>query len=226
MNKFTKAIAAIMLMMIIVFSLVGCHSNTNHSSVSGKVNGHDFVDLGLPSGTLWATCNIGAEKPEDFGGYFAWGEINTKDTYNWTFYKYNPYSPLFGSQKWLQAENDAATVNWGDGWCTPDFSTWMELYQNTTNIWTIQNGVNGRLFSANNGRTLFLPASGKICDSDFGGERTNCYFGECGYYWTSALNTDKPRYAIGFYFDSTDYGVSAMHCRSEGRTIRPVHIAK
>lgn len=224
MNRFAKALAAIMLMMIFVFSSVGCHSKK--SSNSGKVNGHDYVDLELPSGTLWATCNVGAEKPEEFGSYFAWGEINTKNTYNWTSYKFNPYSPLFGSQKRLQAENDAATVNWGDGWCTPDFSIWMELYQNTTSVWTTQNGVNGRLFSSKNGQTMFLPATGKICDSDFGGKRLNCCFSESGYYWTSALNIDEPRHAIGFYFDSTVYSVSASHCRSEGHTIRPVHIAK
>ena len=89
-----------------------------------------YVDLGLPSGTLWATCNVGADTPEDYGDYFAWGET------------------------------DAAAANWGNGWRMPTKEEWQELYQNTTVTWTTQNGVNGSRFTASNGNSLFLPAAG------------------------------------------------------------------
>ena len=124
---------------------------------------HEYVDLGLPSGLLWATCNVGANAPEEYGDYFAWGEIVPKDVYNWSTYQYYDGSNLAkytGSDglTTLLPGDDAATTNWSNGWRMPTKEEWQELLDNTTNKWTTQNGVNGRLFTGSNGNSLFLPA--------------------------------------------------------------------
>ena len=92
---------------------------------------HEYVDLGLPSGTLWATCNVGASKPEDYGDYFSWDVGNT------------------------------AVAKWGKGWRMPSKEQWEELRRFTESTWTTRNGVKGRHFtSRKNGKSLFLPAAG------------------------------------------------------------------
>lgn len=136
--------------------------------VSGSYNGHDYVDLGLPSGTLWATCNIGASSPENCGNYFAWGEVGAKAIYNWNTYKYC-YGIQYQLTKYcnngkdgrvdnlteLQSIDDAASVNWGNGWCMPNKSQWKELKDNTTCTWITKNGMSGMLFTAKNGKSVF-----------------------------------------------------------------------
>ena len=153
MNKALKAMATIMLMMVFA---VGCNKpdepnnggnnsgqNDSIADNSGTLNGHDFVDLGLPSGTLWATCNVGAEVPEGYGDYFAWGETEPKTVYDWTTYKYcngdsdqlTKYcqEAIYGYDGYtddlydLQPSDDAATVNWGEGWRMPSASEGDEL---------------------------------------------------------------------------------------------------
>ena len=132
MKRFTKAIAAIMLNVVVVFS-VGCKKADIPES--GAYNGHEFVNLGLSSGTLWATCNVGADNPEDYGDYFSWGETQPKAAYNDSNYiysqgGYNQFTkyctkPEFGfngftdNLKTLQPSDDAATVNWGEGASPP-----------------------------------------------------------------------------------------------------------
>ena len=205
------------------------------SGGGGGLNGHNYVDLGLPSGTLWATCNVGADTPEGYGDYFAWGETTPKTIYYWSTYKYCKYfsdsddHPLtkYCNQSYygyngftdnltvLQSTDDAATANWGSGWCMPTEVQWRELYQNTTNTWTTLNGVNGRLFTAFNGNTLFLPAAGYRWDVDL------YVAGSRGYYWLSTLFTNNSYRAWRFYFDSDDYYVSD-DIRDGGRSVRPV----
>lgn len=121
---------------------------------------HEYVDLGLPSGTLWATCNVGANAPEEYGDYFAWGEIQPKDYYDESTYQYcigsyntltkycnnssYGYNGFTDNLTTLQPEDDAATANWGAGWRMPTKGEWEELYNNTTCTWTTQNNVSGR----------------------------------------------------------------------------------
>ena len=153
----------------------GSYTTTNYPQ-SQSANGHEYVDLGLPSGTLWATCNIGASKPEDYGNYFAWGETSIKSTYNWSTYQYckgngstiTKYcnNSVYGNNGFidnlttLQSGDDAATA-WGSGWLTPTKTQWDELLANTTNQRLTKNGVEGRLFtSKKNGQSIFLPAAG------------------------------------------------------------------
>ena len=192
---------------------------------------HDYVDLGLPSGTLWATCNVGAENPEDYGDYFAWGETQPKETYNWTTYQYcngssntltkycdnssYGYNGFTDNLTTLLPEDDAATANWGEGWRMPTQAEFQELLDNTTVTWTQQNGVNGRLFTADNGNSLFLPAAGSRYDSYLFDA------GSLGDYWSSSLYTGSPDYAWYLYFYS-DYYLMDNNDRYCGQSVRPV----
>ena len=201
---------------------------------NGSVGGHDYVDLGLPSGTLWATCNIGASKPEYYGNYYAWGETKPQanNTYNWSSYKYanGNYDRLtkycnsnsYGNNGFtdnltaLQTGDDPAASNWGSGWRTPSEAQWDELLSNTTNQWTTKNGVNGRLFtSRKNGQTLFLPAAGRCWDSGLN------YAGSSGRYWSRSLYTGRPYDAWGLYFYSDRCNLY-HDLRYNGFSVRPV----
>ena len=194
-------------------------------------NDHAYVDLGLPSGLLWATCNVGASSPEDYGDYFAWGETQPKDIYNWSTYQYcngdyntltkycnnssYGYNGFTDNLTTLEPMDDAATANWGSNWRMPTKAECQELYNNTTVTWTTQNGVNGRLFTASNGNSLFLPAAGYRLHSslyDAGGY---------GDYWSSSLYTGYPNDAWGLNFYS---GICYMdyNYRYYGRSVRPV----
>lgn len=200
-------------------------------SVDGSSNGHEYVDLGLPSGTLWTTCNMGATNPEDYGDYYAWGETSTKSTYKWENYKYanGDYDKLtkycndadYGNNGFtdnlieLQTGDDPAT-SWGSGWRTPTKAQWDELLSNTTNQWTTINSVSGRLFtSKKNRQTLFLPAAGDRWGSELDGA------GSGGDYWSRSLDTDGPSVAWRLYFYSGDCSVD-YGSRSRGFSVRPV----
>ncbi|MBR5650796.1 MAG: hypothetical protein IKW93_01060 [Bacteroidales bacterium] len=196
----------------------------NGGGGGGSSDDHDYVDLGLPSSLLWATCNVGANAPEECGDYFAWGETAPKDVYSWSTYQYYDGGNLVkytGSDglTTLLPEDDAATANLGNGWRMPTKEEWQELYQNTTNTWTTQNGVNGRLFTAPNGNSLFLPAAGYR----WGGYLY--YVGSDGYYWSSSLYTDSPVNAWYFYFTSGGYVMDGYY-RGYGLSVRAVRSAR
>ena len=197
---------------------------------------HDYVDLGLPSGLLWATCNIGADSPEEYGDYFAWSETQPKDTYDWETYQYcmgsgntlNKYcnNASYGYYGFtdnltvLEASDDAATAQWGSGWRMPTKEEWQEIYQNTTHVWTTQNGVNGRLFTATNGNNLFLPAAGYH-------DSSNLYnTGSDGLYWSSSLYTDSPYRAWYLSFLSGYSGIYNYLSRCKGLSVRAVRSAQ
>lgn len=138
---------------------------------------HGYVDFGLPSGLLWAACNVGANSPEELGDRFSWGETETKEEFGgfwdgWSYYKYacgsytmSKYTRdtefnctgIVDSLYVLEPCDDAATVNWGEGWRMPTKLEWSELYAETFQFWTTKNGVNGIIFTAN-GDSLFFPA--------------------------------------------------------------------
>ena len=198
---------------------------------------HAYVDLGLPSGLLWATCNVGADTPEGYGNYFAWGETTPKDTYNWSTYQYangtswqDPqltkycsksnygYNGFTDNLTTLLPEDDAATANWGSDWRMPTREEWRELYQNTTHTWTTQNGVNGRLFTASNGNSLFLPAAGYRDGSSLS------IAGSYGNYWSSSLDSDVP--SLARYFQFTGGYNMYSYVRYYGLSVRPVCSAR
>ena len=208
-------------------------ANTSSASLTGSANGHEWVDLGLPSGTLWATYNIGASSSEGYGNYYAWGETSTKSTYLWDTYKYANgaydkltkycYESNYGNNGFtdnlttLQAGDDPATAQWGSGWRTPSKTQWDELLNNTTRKWTTQNGKAGYLFtSKKNGQSVFLPAAGVRWDSGLNGA------GSHGFYWSRSLDTGDPYRVWGLYFSSDDCGMYSGSYRYYGFSMRPV----
>ena len=192
---------------------------------------HPYVDLGLPSGLLWATCNVGADAPEDYGNLYAWGEIMPKSDYSWDNYLHGGYYQLTkycsdascGYEGFtdnltiLLPEDDAARANWGGNWRMPTKEEWQELLDNTTVTWTQQNGVNGRLFTATNGNSLFLPAAGYQLGSSFHDG------GIIGDYWSSSLDTGDPLDAWYFYFNSGHAHMSES-VRYAGQSVRAVRL--
>ena len=177
---------------------------------------HDYVDLNLPSGTLWATCNVGAEKPEDYGYYYAWGETAPKNSYSLTNYKwYNGSSfTKYGDYDELSLSDDAAYVNWGSNWRMPTSDELEELINYTTTEIVTQNGVKGlKITSTSNGNSIFLPAAGYMNDSNLWGAGTN------GYYWSSSADDDGK---VNYLKISND-DISVGECsRYMGQSVRPV----
>lgn len=126
------------------------------ADVSGSVGGHNYIDLGLPSGTLWATCNVGADNPHEFGEYYAWGEIEPKSSYTAATCKtWGKDIPTIIGDPAL----DAATANWGHNWVTPTTEQWIELVQNCEMSY-ILDSESGVYFKGPNGKMIFFPNSG------------------------------------------------------------------
>ena len=197
---------------------------------------HEWVDLGLPSGTLWATCNLGANAPEDYGDYFAWGETVPKDFFaDWGTYKwchgsnttmtkyctdsYYGYNGFVDNKTELDPEDDAAYVNWGPMWRMPTKEQQDELWEKCTWTWTMQNGVNGALVSGPNGNTLFLPAAGsRWLTLDHGGSS--------GRYWSRTLSPYHDYYAWDLSFDSESWGGCGTCSRNAGLPVRAVRVSQ
>lgn len=189
--------------------------------------GHEYVDLGLPSGLKWAKCNVGATKPEEFGDYFAWGETEPKSYYEWDSYKWceGPYlwlTKYCGTSEYgivdnktvLDLEDDAAHVNWGGSWRMPTTEEQDELRENCSWIWTTHNGVEGYEVIGPNSNSIFLPAA-------------NCIYGYelydpgSGYYWSSTLGANQAGGVYCISFASFGYGWSDEG-RFAGLSVRPV----
>lgn len=199
-----------------------CSAKSATPSRSNIHNGHEYVDLGLS--VKWATCNVGANKPEEYGDYFAWGETTAKETYNWSTYKWyysstdriTKYRALSSGTYLLELPDDAARVNWGSSWRMPTEEEQKELINNCTMTWTTQNGVSGvRVTSKINGNNIFLPAAGFRNDSSLDGA------GSYGDYWSSSLYTRNPYDAFGLSFGS-DYVYWFNPNRYFGLSVRPV----
>ena len=165
-------------------------------------NGFDYVDLELPSGTLWATCNVGANEPSDFGMYFQWGDTqgytadqvgkeSEKKKFRWADYKFSIDGNSSNFSKYtvygsiLNLEDDAAHVNMGGSWHMPSIDQIYELLNNTTNHWTTLDGVNGRLFTSkkDSSKSIFIPAAGYAWRGSVYGS------GDNGCIWSSVLST-------------------------------------
>lgn len=197
-------------------------------------DGHEWVDLGLPSGTLWATCNVGASRPEEYGDYFAWGETEPKTEFNWDTYKYcnggkyrmTKYvlSSCWGTNvdelKELLPEDDAATVNWGDDWQMPSTEQIRELLNedNTTIRWDEVNNISGkRITSKINGNSIFIPAAGIRGETDVIRERWDCI---C---WSRTINIIDSSEA-DYLLMSIGHDCVYYNMRGYGFTVRPVRV--
>ena len=218
-----KKIFYLVALVAISLLFVQCEQN-GMGRVSGAHNGHEYVDLGLPSGLKWATCNVGANSPEEYGDYFAWGETEPKTTYNWDSYKYYDGSNLTKLTKYtgndskteLDPEDDAATVNWGGKWRMPTKEEQDELLNNCAWTWISQNGVNGYKVTGPNGNSIFLPAAGCM------DEGTLNFAGLGGAYWSSSLDIDDLGNAYYVYFFGLDDLDWEIDLRYYGLTVRPV----
>ena len=213
-----KKIFYLVALVAISLLFVQCEQNGS-SQGQGKHEGHEYVDLGLS--VKWATCNVGAESPEGYGDYFAWGEVKPKEDYSWETYKYEIEDNLIkynGSDGKivLDVEDDAATVNWGGNWRMPTTEEQQELFNNCTWTWTTQNGVNGYNVTGPNGNSIFLPAAGCM------DEGTLNFAGLGGAYWSSSLDIDDLGNAYYVYFFGLDDLDWEIDLRYYGLTVRPV----
>lgn len=191
----------------------GHDSMTLVSQATGVLDGYGYVDLGLNSGTKWATCNIGANKSEDYGSYFAWGEITTKSSYtedNCLTYD-KPVEDIV-----MNPSFDAATNIWSARWHLPTDKQCKELIENCIWKWTAINGKDGYLIEGPNGNTIFLPAAGCRIEKEIHS------VGKTGSYWMSSPSYyDSDRDARSLYLQDGYYG-SDKHKRYKGWSIRPV----
>lgn len=189
---------------------------------------YEYVDLDLPSGTLWATCNVGASNPEEYGCYYAWGETEEKSVYSRSTYKWCDADSdtiikyctegiygIIDNKSVLEAEDDVAHIRWGGNWRIPTANEQQELYDNCDWNYGDLNGVVGYwVTSRNNGKSIFLPAAGCRQGSEVR------YCGMFGYYWSGVLCGDNSNaYCLRFYdkhINREGYG------RFTGFTVRPV----
>ena len=188
------------------------------------INGHKFVDLGLPSGLLWATCNVGAVTAADDGNYYAWGETSTKSTYSSDNYfdsNYTTYS--INGKTTLENQHDAAYVNWGSSCRMPTNDEFAELLNSDNCTWTLTSMITSdgssisgyQVTSVKNGNSIFLPASGHRNNGSLNGH------GAKGYYWSSTLYSGDAYNACYLYFNS-NAPYCSNHNRYRGLTVRPV----
>ena len=187
----------------------------NETNATGEA-----IDLGLPSGTKWASCNVGATKPEEYGGYYAWGETEEKETYDWENYIYcngtyktchNIGSDISGTKY------DVAHMKWGGEWRMPTLVQYKELLDNCIKEWTTLNGVKGYKFTSKiNGNNIFFPAGG-YCTSDlrYDGQVVSC--------WLSTQYSSFIYYAYGIDLNSSNSKWEYYFLtRDRGQNVRPV----
>ena len=224
MKKIQLLLAAI----IVVFA--SCEQKSNIDLPLGLPEGVESIDLGLS--VKWATMNVGATRPEEFGAHFAWGETSTKKLYHWMTYKWcngtvttmtkycikNEYGDygVVDNRTELEDVDDAATVNWGDDWRMPTTEEWQELRSECTWIWTTINRVKGYKVTAPNGNSIFLPAAGSYWEDGY------IQAGGRGDYWSSTLGPVFPQdaYGLGFYSEAIERSIDSRYV---GRSIRPVY---
>lgn len=206
-------------------------SSSSVPATTGKINGHEWVDLGLS--VKWATCNVGASSPSDYGGYFAWGETEEKVYYNWDNYKwgndlfmykvtkYCTYSGcgIVDNKEMLDPEDDVAHVKWGGGWRMPTLGEIHELLESCTWYRTTQNRILGYKITGPNGNSIFLPAAG------YRGRFGLSDDGVDGHYWSARLfgtyNSEYNAYQLRFYYENHSPNWMSEH-RNLGLSVRPV----
>ena len=187
-----------------------------------------YVDLALPSGIMWATCNMGADNPEDAGSFFAWGETESKTEFSWSTYNYCNGSETaitkyciistngtVDNKTSLDSEDDVAHVCWGGNWRMPTKDEFSELIENCTWTWTTLNGKSGYRVTGPNNNSIFLPTSGYKDGTTLKGSTS-------GYFWTSSLYMDKSSHGkrLSFNSNATNNGQAG---RYYGFPVRPVY---
>lgn len=219
MDRRIALLSMLMMMAMPSFSQTSSCPDSNHPHL---------IDLGLPSGTRWACCNVDAKSPEHDGGYYAWGETEEKVFYSAATYT---FSPANGHQ--LTAEEDVATVKWGSKWCMPRLNEIDELLAKCQWSWEKVNGIIGAVVTGPNGESIFLPASGFKDENDNWSVTT---WGSYGSYWGSTHGSSSD-YGIELIFGVVDYLGNHPNCefywkfgptgvRRAGRSVRPIYAEK
>ena len=225
MKETLRRLSLVMIATTLVFT--GCkkdqennNGNGGNGATTNVINGHEYVDLGLPSGTKWATCNVGATAPEEDGNYYAWGEITTKNEYireNSRTYGKN-IDDISGNSSY-----DAACANWGSPWRMPTKQEIEELLYDCA--WFLS--IGGMKVVGPNGDSIFLPTAGyydgaSYYPSPYSDWVNSQTFG--GYYWSSQPCGTSGAYCLSINqdrFDDYDYEYTSDY-RYYGFTIRPV----
>lgn len=176
-----------------------------------------MIDLALPSGTLWACCNVGSSRPPIKGAFFAWGETGNNTNFSWASYNYGSSESNvqnIGSDI-AATRYDVASKKWGEGWQMPTEKQFVELIQKTASEWTVIDGYMGRKFMGQNGGVIFLPSTGLNYNNSWTARND-------GYYWSSTLNPGKQSCAYGLQFTDTSISIKPNHSRCMGLQVRPV----
>ena len=225
--KISSIAASLFVACVAVAGLASCgddeikpeNGNVPGHNDSYSYNGHEYVDLGLS--VKWATCNVGASSPEEYGDYYAWGETETKSTYNWSTYIDSPnrdgnsFTKYYnnGGKTQLDPDDDVAHVKWKGTWRMPTDTELTEL--RTMCKWTWNSTKKGYTVEGPNGNSIFLPAAGYRS----GGSLYNA--GSRGVYWSSSLDTSGSNDAYSVYFNSSNVD-RYDNGRFYGRSVRPV----
>ncbi len=232
MNRFVSFVGGLALAALASSVQQSCGKSASKAASDAKgivINGHRFVDLQLPSGLLWAETNVGADKPTDCGGYYAWGETKEKADYSETTYLYGhsygdmtKYNTADG-KRILETADDAATACWGDSCRMPTYNEFLELKDTANCLWTWAekaaapgDTVRGyEVKSLRNGNSIFLPAAGAH-------NGTHLYLnGTDGIYWTSSLSDENigDAFTLSFYFANSNWYRNARHMGSPVRAV-------
>lgn len=227
MVKISYYISVLMFSFFIATIFACSDDNGNENDDTSNGDNYESVDLGLS--VNWASCNIGASVPEDYGDYFCWGETQPKSKYQWDNYKWcrgnsstitkyctNSKYGNVDNKNILSLEDDAAHANWGGAWRMPTKEEIEELLNNTTIEIVTSNGVRGcRYISKKNGKSIFLPSAG-ACNY-----KGLLYSSEGGWYWSSSLCEDMPNDAYDLLHGKTSTSTGKGN-RSLGQSVRPV----
>ena len=220
-------------LMTSVIALCGTGCSSSEESVSGQLEGHNYVDLGLPSGTLWATCNLGANQPEENGAYYAWGETSPKSEFEWTNYKYgngeaesrikmtkycsHEKKGAVDNIQLLDSTDDAASATWNGKWRIPTKEEWEELLDGCTWEWVKNYKGSGldmkKGTSKSNGKTILFPFSGYYNGTAF--------FNNSSAFWSSTQKADNGLDAYFVRMLTHNQNMNNGH-RKQGMTIRAV----
>ena len=207
------------LLIITALAVVACSKDddTQWNNYEKKYhNGYEYVDLGLPSGVMWATYNVGASSPEGYGDYYAWGETTTKSDYSKSSYQYHNGSDYVNIGSNISGTRyDVARAQWGGSWRMPTKAEFQELIDRCTWTWTTYNNVNGCKVTGPNGNSIFLPAAGYREGTGLGDR------GSRGHYWSGSLDERFQGCAYLLYFGSGDRHVFSIF-REYGCSVRPV----
>ncbi len=206
------------LMFVLSFVPVSCGGDSDDDGLNPKESknkshkGHEYVDLGLS--VKWATCNVGATKPDEYGDYYAWGEIEKKSLYTWdnsrTIDDYDVPANISGNPSY-----DVACAKWGGDWRLPTWDEYLELIDNCSWKWTTQGGKKGYKVTGKNGNSIFLPAAGQWIDDELK------YRNSRAFYWSGTWFDYFASNAKGLYFGA-DFNITHNIYRCNGCSVRPV----